>query len=47
MDSNFIPARLFLGQTYEQKGMYEEAIAEFAKALDLSGRTTEIMAELE
>jgi TolB-like protein/DNA-binding winged helix-turn-helix (wHTH) protein/Flp pilus assembly protein TadD len=32
MDPNFGPARLVLGQAYEQKGMLKEAIAEFERA---------------
>jgi hypothetical protein len=36
IDPNFFPARRYLGLAYEQKGMYEEAIAEFQKALKLS-----------
>jgi TolB-like protein/Flp pilus assembly protein TadD len=35
MDQNFFRARLWLGRAYEQKGMYEEAIAEFLKARQL------------
>jgi TolB-like protein/Tfp pilus assembly protein PilF len=46
MDAAFIPARLFLGQSYVQIAKYDEAIAEFEKALELSGRATEILAEL-
>jgi TolB-like protein/DNA-binding winged helix-turn-helix (wHTH) protein/Tfp pilus assembly protein PilF len=37
MDPNFGPARLVLGQAYEQKGMLKEAIAEFEKARSLAG----------
>ena len=36
-DANFPPAHLFLGLAYEQKGMFEEAIAEFQKGSSLSG----------
>ena len=46
MDASFIPARLFLGQAYVQIGNYDEAIEEFQKALELSDRATEILAEL-
>jgi len=37
MDTNFAPAHLVLGQAYEQKGMLEEAIAEFEGASSLAG----------
>ncbi len=37
MDANFPLAHLFLGMAYEQKGMFEEAIAEFQKGSSLSG----------
>jgi tetratricopeptide (TPR) repeat protein len=37
MDPNFAPARLVLGQAYEQKGMIKEAIAEFERASSLAG----------
>jgi TolB-like protein/DNA-binding winged helix-turn-helix (wHTH) protein/Flp pilus assembly protein TadD len=37
MDPNFAPARLVLGQAYEQKGMIREAIAEFERASSLAG----------
>jgi eukaryotic-like serine/threonine-protein kinase len=36
----------YLGQAYEQKGRYAEAIAEFNKALGLSGASTEAIAAL-
>ncbi len=39
MDRNFAPARFYLGLTYVQKAMYEEAIAEFRRAKDLLGDT--------
>ena len=32
LDSNFSLARLWLGLSYEQKGMYEKAVAQFQKA---------------
>jgi tetratricopeptide (TPR) repeat protein len=32
LDPNFFLARLWLGKSYEQKGMYKEAIAEFQNA---------------
>jgi tetratricopeptide (TPR) repeat protein len=37
MDANFPLAHLFLGLAYEQKGMFEEAIAEFQKGSSLLG----------
>src|SRR4030095_11671933 len=37
LDQNFPPTRAFLLAAYEQKGMYNEAIAEFKKALPLRG----------
>ncbi len=37
IDVNFPPAHLYLGWAYEQKGMFEEAIAEFQKGSSLSG----------
>ena len=35
MDPNYLPARVALGLAYTQKGMHEEAIAEFQKAGNL------------
>ena len=37
MDPSFFPAHVTLGLSYEQKGLHEEAIAEFQNALDNSG----------
>jgi TolB-like protein/DNA-binding winged helix-turn-helix (wHTH) protein/Flp pilus assembly protein TadD len=37
MDPGFGPARLVLGQAYEQKGLLKEAIAEFERASSLGG----------
>jgi tetratricopeptide (TPR) repeat protein len=37
LDPNFVTTHLYLGYVYEQKGMNEAAIAEFAKAIRLSG----------
>jgi tetratricopeptide (TPR) repeat protein len=45
MDPNYLVARVSLGVAYTQKGMYEEAIAEFQKAGDLEGQA-ETVAEL-
>jgi tetratricopeptide (TPR) repeat protein len=36
LDQNFAPAHNFLPAAYEQKGMYNEAIAEFKKAIPLT-----------
>lgn len=38
LDPNFVPAHQALGLTYEQKRMYEGAMAEFQKARSLSQR---------
>jgi TolB-like protein/Tfp pilus assembly protein PilF len=46
MDRNFALAHDWLGQAYERKGMYEEAISEFKEALSLSGQSPEITALL-
>jgi tetratricopeptide (TPR) repeat protein len=46
MDPNFVPARLVLGQEYEQKGMLQEAIAEFEKAVRLGGGSSVYAASL-
>lgn len=40
MEPNFSTAHLRLGEAYEQKGMHEEAIAEYLKALSLSKDST-------
>jgi tetratricopeptide (TPR) repeat protein len=37
LDPNFPPAHEWLGYAYEQKGMQKEAVAEWGKALSLSG----------
>jgi serine/threonine protein kinase len=37
MDQNYAPARRLLESSYEQKEMYKEAVAEWQKALTLSG----------
>jgi len=41
-----VPALLFLGQAYEQRGMYREAIAELQKAVNLSAARTQALAAL-
>jgi TolB-like protein/Flp pilus assembly protein TadD len=40
MDPGFAPARMVLGQAYEQKGMLKEAVAEFEKASSLDGASS-------
>jgi len=37
MDAGFVPAHFFLGLTYVQKSMFEDAIAEFQQAASLFG----------
>lgn len=37
LDPHFFPARRYLGLAYEQKGMYQKAIAEFQRGVQLSG----------
>lgn len=37
MDPNFVHAHILLGKVYVQRGMYEKAIAEFQKAINLEG----------
>ncbi len=46
MDPNFVYAAYCLAQSYEQKGMYEEASIELNKARPLSGDWSWIIAEL-
>ena len=46
MDPNFEQGRWGLGLAYEQKGMFEEAAAEFRKAADLSGGSPVYLAAL-
>jgi DNA-binding winged helix-turn-helix (wHTH) protein/TolB-like protein/Flp pilus assembly protein TadD len=41
LEPDFLEALLLLGLSYEQKGMLEEAIAQFRKAKDLSGDNPE------
>ncbi len=45
-DANFPQAHLYLGWAYEQKGMFEEAIAEFQKGSSLSGGDPRIVGAL-
>jgi DNA-binding winged helix-turn-helix (wHTH) protein/TolB-like protein/Flp pilus assembly protein TadD len=37
LDPNSFPARRYLGLAYEQKGMYQKAIAEFQRGVKISG----------
>jgi tetratricopeptide (TPR) repeat protein len=46
MDANFALAHYFLGQAYEQKGLYERAIQSLARALQLTPGTSEMEAAL-
>jgi tetratricopeptide (TPR) repeat protein len=46
MDPNLLPAQVFLGRAYEQKGMYEEAISEFQRGVTTSGNDWRIVALL-
>ena len=46
MDANYPRAHDFLAGAYEQKGMHQEPIAEFQKAISLSGDSLHIKAEL-
>jgi tetratricopeptide (TPR) repeat protein len=41
LEPNFLDALLWLGLSYEQKGMYDEAAAQFIKAKDAHGDSTE------
>jgi tetratricopeptide (TPR) repeat protein len=38
LDPGFLPARMFLGEAYEQAGMFAKAIGEFEKAVGSSER---------
>jgi serine/threonine-protein kinase len=46
MDPHFVLAHRRLGQTYEQKGMFDDAIAEFQKTLSTFAGDTESIAAL-
>ena len=46
MNSNFFVAHKYLALTYQQKGMHDEAIAEFQTAYRLSGGIPYLLAEL-
>lgn len=45
LDPTFYVARRYLGLSYEQKGMYKEALSEFEKAMETSGDSSQIKAE--
>jgi tetratricopeptide (TPR) repeat protein len=46
MDPNLLPAQVFLGRAYEQKGMYKEAIAAFQRAVTISADDLRVVALL-
>jgi len=46
MDRNFDRAHFWLGAVYEQKGMFEQALAEYQTAIELSGGSREPRAAL-
>lgn len=46
MDSFFAPAHYVLGQVFVQKHMYQEAVAELQKAIELSEGSTAFKANL-
>ncbi len=46
MDPRFTPAHGFLGLAYQQQGRYPQAIAEFHRALELSGGSPRYLANL-
>jgi tetratricopeptide (TPR) repeat protein len=46
MDPAFVPVHLVLGRAYEQKQMYQEAIAELQRAVNLSGVSPVYLAAL-
>jgi eukaryotic-like serine/threonine-protein kinase len=46
MDPNFVLTHFFLGLAYEQEGLYAKAIAEFQKAVSLSGGSPVYIAAL-
>jgi DNA-binding winged helix-turn-helix (wHTH) protein/TolB-like protein/Tfp pilus assembly protein PilF len=45
-DENFSTSRYYLARCYEQKALYEEAIAEYKKAIALSGGSSLMLARL-
>jgi tetratricopeptide (TPR) repeat protein len=46
MDPQFVLPHLVLGQTYEQKKMYDQAIAELRRATDISQSSPPVVAAL-
>jgi Flp pilus assembly protein TadD len=46
LDPTFILARVFLGQAYEQLGVFSSAIAEFEKVVELPQRHPTYLADL-
>jgi len=46
MDPNYARAHISSGRSYERKRMFKEAIAEFQKAMALSERSPEVLADL-
>ncbi|HJQ69578.1 MAG TPA: tetratricopeptide repeat protein [Blastocatellia bacterium] len=45
-EASFYPAHFWLGQAYEKKGLYREAIASYEEAVSLSGGSPEALASL-
>jgi adenylate cyclase len=47
MEPNFMAAHSMLGHAYEQKGMYEEAFAEYQTALGILGENADVKASVK